>query len=139
MNRTINAGKREKGKGKSITQPLNAQRSTLNAFTLIELLVVIAIIGILAAILFPVFAKARENARRTACLSNVKQLGLNWMMYVQDNDETFPPSNTTVGANAQWQPASALPFPCKPCRPHRKATVPPDDPKMFPKNRSGRV
>jgi len=60
------------------------------AFTLIELLVVIAIISILAAILFPVFARARENARRTSCLSNLKQQGLGVMMYVQDYDETFP-------------------------------------------------
>jgi len=59
-------------------------------FTLIELLVVIAIIAILAAILFPVFAQAREKARQAACLSNMKQLGLALAMYVQDNDEMFP-------------------------------------------------
>jgi len=60
------------------------------AFTLIELLVVIAIIAILAAILFPVFAQARESARRTMCLSNTKQIGSAMQMYVQDYDETTP-------------------------------------------------
>lgn len=59
-------------------------------FTLIELLVVIAIIAILAAILFPVFARARENARRASCLSNLKQLGLSVFMYMQDYDGTYP-------------------------------------------------
>jgi len=60
-------------------------------FTLIELLVVIAIIAILAAILFPVFARAREKARQSSCLSNTKQLGLAFMMYAQDYDETLIP------------------------------------------------
>ncbi len=59
-------------------------------FTLIELLVVIAIISILATILFPVFARARENARRTSCLSNLKQMGLGVVMYTQDYDERYP-------------------------------------------------
>src|SRR5437667_11069914 len=61
-----------------------------NGFTLIELLVVIAIIAILAAILFPVFAKAREKARQASCLSNTKQMGLALMMYTQDYDEILP-------------------------------------------------
>jgi prepilin-type N-terminal cleavage/methylation domain-containing protein/prepilin-type processing-associated H-X9-DG protein len=67
------------------------QRSTSKAFTLIELLVVIAIIAILAAILFPVFAQAREKARAIACLSNVKNLGLAAQMYMQDYDEVVLP------------------------------------------------
>ena len=66
------------------------RRCSRYGFTLIELLVVIAIIAILAAILFPVFAQAREKARQASCLSNCKQLGLASNMYVQDYDETFP-------------------------------------------------
>ena len=65
-------------------------KSGKSAFTLIELLVVIAIIAILAAILFPVFARARENARKTSCLSNLKQIGLGVLQYTQDYDEKFP-------------------------------------------------
>lgn len=61
-----------------------------NGFTLIELLVVIAIIAILAAILFPVFAQAREKARQTSCLSNEKQLGLAFIQYTSDNNERYP-------------------------------------------------
>jgi prepilin-type N-terminal cleavage/methylation domain-containing protein len=77
-------------------------REARNGFTLIELLVVIAIIAILAAILFPVFAQAREKARQTSCLSNTKQMGLGVMMYIQDYDETFPPAyyyNAVTGGN----------------------------------------
>ncbi|MHB8997623.1 MAG: DUF1559 family PulG-like putative transporter [Armatimonadota bacterium] len=68
-------------------------------FTLIELLVVIAIIAILAAILFPVFAKAREKARQSSCLSNVKQLMLATMSYAQDYDEALPMCYTDVAAD----------------------------------------
>lgn len=77
-------------------------RSTRNsAFTLVELLVVIAIIAILAAILFPVFGRARENARKTSCLSNLKQIGLGFMQYTQDYDEAYP--LTSYGAtNISW-------------------------------------
>lgn len=70
-------------------------------FTLIELLVVIAIIAILAAILFPVFAKAREKARQSSCLSNVKQLALAALQYTQDYDE-FLPASYKVGPPALW-------------------------------------
>ena len=64
--------------------------STRRGFTLIELLVVIAIIAILAAILFPVFARAREKARQASCASNVRQLGMAYLMYLSDNDGLYP-------------------------------------------------
>ncbi|HEX2999793.1 MAG TPA: DUF1559 domain-containing protein [Armatimonadota bacterium] len=72
------------------TQQLATRRKGHGGFTLIELLVVIAIIAILAAILFPVFARARENARKTTCASHMKQAATGVMMYVQDYDETYP-------------------------------------------------
>ena len=82
--------------------PTSSQRhnpiSIKSAFTLIELLVVIAIIAILASILFPVFARARESARRTSCLSNLKQVGLGFVQYAQDYDERLPMTS--------WQPVA---------------------------------
>ncbi len=81
------------------------QHISRQGFTLIELLVVIAIIAILAAILFPVFASAREKARQITCVSNEKQIGLGFLQYVQDNDETFPRGqyfDPITGAALDW-------------------------------------
>jgi len=108
----------------------------MRGFTLIELLVVIAIIAILAAILFPVFAKAREKAKQIACTSNVKQMGLAWLQYIQDNDEVYPPRNSGTGAAAngwtvQTGPIPANPYPCKPCRPKSTTTGKAYDPSVF--------
>ena len=79
--------------------PRSRVQSRISGFTLIELLVVIAIIAILAAILFPVFARARENARRSSCQSNEKQLGLGFLQYVQDYDEMYPIVGQGLTAN----------------------------------------
>ena len=93
-----------------------------SAFTLIELLVVIAIIAILAAILFPVFASAREKAKQASCTSNVRQIGMAWLQYAQDFDERYPPRNATTLADGvtpspEYGVQAAGSFPCKPCRP----------------------
>lgn len=85
---------------------MNQRTTTRSGFTLIELLVVIAIIAILAAILFPVFAQAREKARQAACSSNLKQIGMAFAMYVQDYDERLPDrrdlKNTLPGGFKPW-------------------------------------
>ncbi|MBV9867241.1 MAG: DUF1559 domain-containing protein [Abitibacteriaceae bacterium] len=79
-------------------------------FTLIELLVVIAIIAILAAILFPVFGRARENARRAACQSNLKQIGLAIEQYKQDYDSFYPGAQNTVGSVTYSWPTIIFPY-----------------------------
>jgi prepilin-type N-terminal cleavage/methylation domain-containing protein/prepilin-type processing-associated H-X9-DG protein len=82
----------------------SVKSSTLSAFTLIELLVVIAIIAILSAILFPVFAQAREKARQIVCVSNLKQFGASYLMYAQDYDERFvTQSNHLDNDSQEWQ------------------------------------
>ena len=83
---------------------MTVDRRTRSGFTLIELLVVIAIIAILAAILFPVFARAREKARQISCLSNMRQLGVSTGMYVQDYDEQFYPHRFNCDGGSACNP-----------------------------------
>ena len=88
-----------------------ASRASRPGFTLVELLVVIAIISILAAMLFPVFARARENARRSSCQSNLKQLGLGVLQYAQDYDEKYPLRRfAPFGAGAAYSSSDAAPL-----------------------------
>jgi prepilin-type N-terminal cleavage/methylation domain-containing protein/prepilin-type processing-associated H-X9-DG protein len=93
--------------GLSFMDMVQRARRAPRGFTLIELLVVIAIIAILASILFPVFARARENARRSSCQSNLKQLALAWTQYTQDYDEGAVPSyrNVPDGTFVSWHGA----------------------------------
>ncbi len=84
------------------------QLTIRKGFTLIELLVVIAIIAILAAILFPVFAKARDKARQTSCLSSLKQMGLATLQYVQDNDDGFPALNNVYNGPYRQPTAESI-------------------------------
>jgi prepilin-type N-terminal cleavage/methylation domain-containing protein/prepilin-type processing-associated H-X9-DG protein len=88
--RPVDGGAHRKKEDPMHCRNTRTTRNNRSAFTLIELLVVIAIIAILAAILFPVFAQAREKARQTSCLSNLKQISLGFIQYSQDYDETFP-------------------------------------------------
>lgn len=91
--------------------PRNAGKPALKiGFTLIELLVVIAIIALLAAILFPVFARARENARRSSCQSNLKQVGLGIAQYTQDYDERMPNLGTDDYAPTGYWQAAIMPY-----------------------------
>lgn len=83
-------------------RPSTPAANRFRAFTLIELLVVIAIISLLAAILFPVFSRARENARRSSCQSNLKQLMLGVFQYTQDNDERYPPDLVVSATFTGW-------------------------------------
>src|ERR1051325_7590284 len=88
------------------TNKVSPLKINARGFTLIELLVVIAIIAILAAILFPVFGRARENARRSSCQSNLKQIGLGLLQYEQDFDESLPGSWFGPPASSAWDQQS---------------------------------
>ena len=99
---TVRDSRRQEGFEVMNSYLVRTTHRTRTGFTLIELLVVIAIIAILAAILFPVFAQAREKARQTSCLSNMKQIGTGIMMYVQDYDETYP-CNWQGDGNPFWE------------------------------------
>src|SRR5688572_31757479 len=103
----------ETSKPVPVSLPLLRRTITLRrkAFTLIELLVVIAIIAILAAILFPVFARAREAARKASCASNLKQISTGFLMYNQDYDEMFPPWTSNHAGRHPCSPGVASPCP----------------------------
>jgi prepilin-type N-terminal cleavage/methylation domain-containing protein/prepilin-type processing-associated H-X9-DG protein len=87
---------------------------TRRAFTLIELLVVIAIIGILAALLFPVLSRAKDRARDATCISNLKQWGITWRIYTDENDGSFMPGTKTDWPRGEWVLAFTNGYPQKP-------------------------
>ncbi len=117
----------------TVQRPSRPSKRLMQAFTLIELLVVIAIIAIFAAILFPVFQKVRENARRASCQSNLHQLGLALVQYTQDSDERMPcdhrgvryPTGTGWGSEVYAYVSSTAVYKC------------PDDPTALAKNLNG--
>lgn len=115
---------------------ISLKKRQVSGFTLIELLVVIAIISILAAILFPVFARARENARRASCTSNLKQIGIGCMMYAQDYDERLPDfgwsgpcqnPTTKAGSDAYFSGVYAWPIAIQPYTKSYQVLVCPSD------------
>jgi prepilin-type N-terminal cleavage/methylation domain-containing protein len=92
-------------------------------FTLIELLVVIAIIGILAAMVFPVFARARESARKAVCMSNVKNIALAIQMYLGDNNDTLPPAEHSAEVIYYFSPCEECPEAAQPRNPYLRWPV----------------
>jgi len=104
------------------------RRSSQVGFTLIELLVVIGIIALLAALLFPVFGKAREKGREATCLSNFQQVAHAFSLYLQDYDETMPPAQSGVYASTDWKDSTLWPQALAPFSKSWKIFACPSDP-----------